>query len=339
MALSISIEHEENSFVVCATIKSDNIINLLDKMQTDAFRIDIADKFFALANAESIKTMLDEIELPSTTEERRAELNESIAELETKIGTPIISIDKSNYSKYYNADDDSLLENGVQLQVLGNRMKMRFAPIQNMPFGEETVSLTILFCVIGFDFDEFEKTNRKAFDVCLLPKLVTGAVEKADPSEEDPVLPNDVVRPDFIFNPEDSNKDKYENNLYVNNGENAASTQLTPLHIVRTSAFTTEEISEIAGLVNDFEWDSLQSTLVNDSENTFINLPFTVNGEEDVENITPVESITAKIIDKDSITSPNNTLTGVKVYEIIQKIETSGSEAYIKDKVKLSLNV
>jgi hypothetical protein len=241
--------------------------------------------------------------------------------------------------RYYNSDDASLIENGVQLQVIDNKMIMRFAPIQNMPIGEETVSLTVLFCVIGFDFDEFEKTNRKAFDVCLLPKLVTGAVEKETPTDPDPVLPDDVVRPDFIFNPEDTNKDKYENNLYVNNGERAASTQKTPLHVVRSSAFTTDEITEIAGLTADFEWTSLQSILVNESGNTFIDLPFTVNGVSAIENITAVDPITAKIIDDDSITSTNNTLTGVKVYEIVQQISASGGEAYIKDKVKLSLNV
>lgn len=335
MALSVNIQNEENSFVVQAVIKSDNIIDLRSKMQTDAFRIDIADKLYALSNADSVKNDLEELKSPDITDERRAELNAEITEYESDIGTPIITIDKSNFQRYLNYDNESLIANGVQLQVYDDTMIIRFAPIQHaIPFKDDYVSLNILFCVVGFDFDELEITNRKSFDVCLLPRLITGNVEKEIPSEADPILPNSANRADYQFNgPENVN------NLYVNNGENAVPAQKVPLYVVKTSAFTTDEISLITNETIDFEWNTLESTLIDDSTNTYIDLPFTVNGASAVDVISAVEPTTAMIINDPSIQSTYNTLTGVKIYEIIQKIETSGTETYLKDKVKLSVNV
>ena len=200
MALSVNLENEENSFVVRATIVSDNIISIYDKMQTDAFRIDVADKFFALVNGGQIKEKLELLNDSDLSPIEQQTINEEIADFETRIGTPVFSIDKNNFSQYYNNTDEHLLEKGIQICIAeGNTMVLRFAPIQNVPFLDSNIDLSILFCVVGFDFDEFEITNRKAFDVCLLPKLVTGNFEKEDPSEDDPVLPDDVERPDYIF--------------------------------------------------------------------------------------------------------------------------------------------
>ena len=330
MALTVNTQNEENSLVVRAIITSDNNINFYDKMQTDAFRIDIADKFYALTVGNIIKEKLELVENPDLTPEEREEANNDIAEYETRIGTPVITIDKNNFIRYYNSDDESLLENGVQIIADENSMVIRFVPLQNIPFFGESIDLCVLHCVVGFDFDAFEITDRKAFDVCLMPRLITGNIEKEDPTDPDPILPADAERPDYPFNgPEDNN------NLYVNNGENTICDK-TPLEIVKTSAYTTEYISNITG--NDFIWSSLESALVDETAGTFINLPFTVNGESDVENIDPVESITAKIINNDSITGQNNTLSGVKVYEIIQNIKTTGTEEYLKDKIRISVD-
>lgn len=331
MALSVSIENEKDSFVVDAIITSDNL-DLESKLNTDAFRIDVADRLYALANGNIIKERLEEAENPDLSPSEREQINEEIAGYETRIGTPIITIDKNNYSMYLNTDDESLLENGVQLILeSANVLRIRFAPIQNFPFLGDTIDLSVLLCVVGFDFDEFEVTNRKAFDVCLLPKLVTGNIEKEDPSIPDPILPPDTERPDYPFNSKED-----IDNLYVNNGENTICTK-TPLEIVKTSAYTSDYLNSIIG--NDFLWNTSESILLDDTSKTSINLDFTVNGEGVIENIEPPESITARIINDDSIVSENNTLTGIRMYEIIQKIETTGNEAYLKDKVKFAVDI
>jgi translation initiation factor 6 (eIF-6) len=94
--LTVDIQNEPNSFVVDAIIKSDtNGINFYEKLQTDDFRIDIADKLFALVNADIIKNDLAALEDPNLSEEERLSINNGIADMETRIGTPIISIDKN----------------------------------------------------------------------------------------------------------------------------------------------------------------------------------------------------------------------------------------------------
>lgn len=333
MSLSVEIKNEKDSFVVRAIVISDNITDINSVMQTDAFRIDVADKFFALANGGTIKEKLDELNDPELTPAEREAINEEIAnDYETRIGTPIFSIDKNNFARYYNSDDESLLENGIQIFLAeGNTMILRFAPIQNVSFLDSYIDLTVLYCVIGFDFDKFEITNRKAFDICLFPKLITGDFEKANPSEDDPVLPSGTVRPDYPFN---GSADI--NNLYVNNGPLAISGQEVPVEILKTSACTTDYINGILGY--DFIWDTLESSLVDETAGTSIELPFTVNGASSTSSIQPVSSTSAKIINDDSIVSQNNTLSGIRIYEIVQTIETTGNESYLKDRVKIAVD-
>ena len=116
----------------------------------------------------------------------------------------------------------------------------------------------------------------------------------------------------------------------------AVEDQKVPVEIIKTSAYTTEYISGMTGF--DFAWTTLESSLVDDDAKTSKELPFTVDGESDIENIQQATTTTAKIINDDSITSPNNTLTGVKMYEITQWIETTGNETYLKDKVKIAVD-
>ena len=340
--LTVEIQSEPNSFVVDAIITSDTEgINFYEKMQTDDFRIDISDKLFALVNAEIIKNDLTALEDPDLTDEQRLAINNDIADLETRMGTPIISIDKNNYATYINDDNDSLLQNGVQLQTIAdNVLRIRFAPIQNFThYGEDPISLTILFCVIGFDLDQpLGITDRKAFDVSLIPQLTTSIIEKSNPSTPDPILPDDAVRPDYPFNVVNGINENADN-LYVNNGANTTST-LTPVYIVKTSAVSTEEITSLTDNDADFNWNTFESILINDKDNTFINLSYDVNGCNDVANITPAASTTAYIINDPNITlTTRNTLSGVKVYEIKQYIETTGTEEYLCDNVKVSVEV
>lgn len=337
--LTVEIQSEPNSFVIDAIVTSDTEgINFYEKMQTDNFRIDISDKLFALVNAEIIKNDLTSLEDPDLTDEQRLAINNDIADLETRMGTPIISIDKNNYSTYLNTDNDSLLQNGVQLQTIAdNVLLIRFAPIQNFTYyGEDPVSLTILFCVIGFDLDQpLGITDRKAFDVSLIPQLTTSIIEKSNPTTPDPILPDSDERPDYPFN-----GDENINNLYVNNGPNVPDNQKTPLYVVKTSAISTEEITSLTENDVDFNWNTFESILINDKDNTFINLPYDVNGCDDVADITPAAPITANIINDPNITlTTRNTLSGVKVYEIKQYIGTSGTEEYLCDNVKVSVEV
>lgn len=337
--LTVEIQSEPNSFVVDAIVTSDTEgINFYEKMQTDDFRIDISDKLFALANAEFIKNDLTTLEDPDLTDEQRLALNNDIADLETRMGTPIISIDKNNYSTYINDDNDSLLQNGVQLQILeNNALRIRFAPIQNFThYGEDSVSLTILFCVMGFDLDQpLGITDRKAFDVSLIPQLTTSIIEKSNPTASDPILPDDDERPDYPFNGNEN-----VDNLYVNNGPNVPDDQKTPLYIVKTSAVSTEEITSLTDNDADFNWNTFESILLNDKDNTFINLSYDINGCNDVADITPAAPTTAYIINDPNIAlTARNTLTGVKVYEIKQYIETSGTEEYLCNNVKVSVEV
>ena len=335
MALTVEIKNEKDSFVVSAIITSDNIDNLYSKMQTDAFRIDIADKLYALANGGQVKEKLDELENPDLTPAERETINNDIVEFEDRIGTPIITIDKNNFARYFNSDDESLLENGVQIMTDGNSMVIRFAPIQNVPFLDGYIDLCVLHCVIGFDFDDFDVTNRKAFDVCLMPKLITGEVEKENPADPDPILPDDANRPGYVFNEEDAETDS--ESLYVNNGKLTVSGQEVPLEIIRTSAYITDYAYDMIG--NSFLWNTSESILADEAAGTSIQLPFTVNGGTDLEHVDIPDPISGRIINDDSIESSNNTLTGLMVYEVIQQIKTTGDEAYVKDSVKFAVDV
>jgi hypothetical protein len=127
--------------------------------------------------------------------------------------------------------------------------------------------------------------------------------------------------------------------LYVNNGENRICDP-TPIHIVKTSAISTDEITSYTDNEKDFNWQSFESVLIDDDKKSFINLPFDINGYDDIDEIERAPAVTANIINDPNITETvRNTLTGVRIYEIKQSVVTSGNEAYISNNARVSVDV
>lgn len=334
--MAMYVKTEYDGFVAKVLITSDTVgeIDLL----SNEFRIEIADQLKAFNYAGDLLLELGIINDKKETEENKAAANKTINDMLTDISYPVRKITKDNYQDYCNSDDESLWLNGMQFWVSSDRksMSMRFIPkntgdleLDEHPHFGTTSSWCSLIVIVGFD-----NQNVTKFDLCLMPRLVTGPVEVSDRvTRDDPVLSAASARPDYPFNgPEDVDY------LYVNNadGHQTSAGELTPEYVVRSSAFISRDV---VGANTDelFNWNSFKSDLFDGNAQTGIPIPYTINGATDTSTVETPDMIDLEIL-------PGHTLSGVYMYKINQYIDVSAMNnqdpiTFAKNKVRLSVAI
>jgi hypothetical protein len=334
--MAMYVKTEYDGFVAKVLITSDTVgeIDLLSK----EFRIEIADQLKAFNYAGDLLQELGAINDPDVDDEEKKRANESINSMLTDISYPIRKITKDNYQDYCNSDDESLWQNGMQFWVSADRksMSMRFIPkntgdldLDEHPHFGTTSSWCSLIVIVGFD-----NQNVTKFDLCLMPRLVTGPVEVSDRiTRDEPVISAASARPDYPFNGKED-----IDYLYLNNadGHQTSAGELTPEYVVRSSAFISQDV---AGANADelFNWNRFKSDLFNGNAQTGIPIPYTINGATDTSAVETPDPIDLEIL-------PGHTLSGVYMYEINQYIDVSAMSGqdpitFAKNKVRLSVAI
>lgn len=334
--MAMYVKTEYDGFVAKVLITSDTVgeIDLLSK----EFRIEIADQLKAFNYAGDLLQELGAINDPDVDDEEKKRANESINSMLTDISYPIRKITKDNYQDYCNSDDESLWRNGMQFWVSTDRksMSMRFIPkntgdldLDEHPQFGTISSWCSLIVIVGFDYQNVTK-----FDLCLMPRLVTGPVEVSENNTNpEPVLSAASARPDYPFNGKED-----IDYLYLNNadGHQTSAGELTPEYVVRSSAFISQDV---AGANADelFNWNRFKSDLFNGNAQTGIPIPYTINGATDTSAVETPDPIDLEIL-------PGHTLSGVYMYEINQYIDVSAMSGqdpitFAKNKVRLSVAI
>lgn len=333
--MAMYVKTEYDGFVAKVLITSDTVgeIDLLSK----EFRIEIADQLKAFNYAGSLLQDIGAINDPDVDDEEKKRANESINGMITDMSYPIRKITKDNYQDYCNSDDDSLWQNGMQFWVSSDRksMSMRFVPkntnditLDKHPHFGTTSSWCSLIVIVGFD-----NKNVTKFDLCLMPRLITGPIELVNENDDDPVIAEASARPDYPFNgPEDVDY------LYLNNadGFQTSSCSATPLYVVRSSAFISQDVAA-ANADELFNWSRFKSDLFNGNAQTGIPIPYTINGESATSGLPVPDPMEVEILS-------GHSLSGVYMYEINQYIEVSAMDnqdpiTFAKNKVRLSVAI
>lgn len=365
--MAMYVKTEYDGFVAKVLITSDTVgeIDLLSK----EFRIEIADQLKAFNYAGDLLRELGIVNSKEETEANKKVANEAINNILNDISYPIVKITKDNYQDYCNSDDESLWRNGMQFWVSSDRksMSMRFIPkntedmssklacykapsVENnhgywskevdehgdpiwVPPKNITDGLTPSWCslivIVGFD-----NQNVTKFDLCLMPRLVTGPVEVSENNTNpEPVLSAASARSDYPFNGKED-----IDYLYLNNadGHQTSAGELTPEYVVRSSAFISQDV---AGANADelFNWNRFKSDLFDVNAKTGIPIPYTINGATDTSAVETPDPIDLEIL-------PGHTLSGVYMYEINQYIDVSAMSGqdpitFAKNKVRLSVAI
>lgn len=351
--MAMYVKTEYDGFVAKVLITSDTVgeIDLLSK----EFRIDIADQMKAFYYASDLMNDLGTINNndpeDAVTDEEKADAEAEVNDIMNDISTPIVSVDSSNYREYCNSDDESLWRNGFQFWVSYDKksMSMRFIPKntadmesklkvyrphgwgKTLPKDGTTPSWCSLIVCVAFDYK-----NTTKFDVCLMPRLITGPVVLKEDNVTDPVIPEASARPDYPFNGE-LDKDY----LYLNNadGFSGDAQDKTPVFLVKSSAFITEDVgSAVAGDPTTlFDWTRFKSDLFDGAAQTGIPLPYDINGVTDTSAIPIPSESTVEVL-------PGHSLQGVYMYEITQTVEASAMSGqdpitFAKNKVRLSVAI
>lgn len=371
--MAMYVKTEYDGFVAKVLITSDTVgeIDLLSK----EFRIEIADQLKAFGYASTIMNAIGTLNNndPEDVDENDKKLAEDdLRNAINDISTPIVTVNKDNYITYCNSDDESLWENGFQFWVSADRksMSMRFIPKNTAEMNDGKVpkltsykapdeknnhgywskevdehgdpiwvdkknindGLTPSWCslivIVGFD-----NQNVTKFDLCLMPRLITGPIELNDGNAQDPVIADASARPDYPFNgPEDVDY------LYLNNadGFQTSSCSATPLYVVRSSAFISQDVAS-ANADELFNWSRFKSDLFNGNAQTGIPIPYKINGESAISAIPVPDPMDLEIL-------PGHSLSGVYMYEINQYIEVSAMDnqdpiTFAKNKVRLSVGI
>ena len=334
--MAMYVKTEYDGFVAKVLITSDTVgeIDLL----SNEFRIEIADQLKAFNYAGDLLQELGIINDTGETEESKATANKAINDMLTDISYPIRKITKDNYQDYCNSDDASLWRNGMQFWVSADRksMSMRFIPkntgdlnLDEHPRFGTASSWCTLIVIVGFDYQNVTK-----FDICLMPRLVTGPIEVSDRvSGEDPVISAASARPDYPFNGQED-----ADHLYLNNadGHQTSAGDLTPEYVVRSSAFISQDVASVNG-DELFNWNHFKSELFDGNAQTGIPIPYTINGATDTSAVATPDLIDLEVL-------PGHTLSGVYMYKINQYIDVSAMDnqdpiTFAKNKVRLSVAI
>jgi len=364
--MAMYVKTEYDGFVAKVLITSDTVgeIDLLSK----EFRIEIADQLKACNYAGYLLQDIGALNDPDVDEEEKKLANDEIRNIINDISYPILKITNDNYQQYCNSDDESLWRNGMQFWISADRksMSMRFIPKNTSDMASKldcykapseknnhgyyskeldehgdpkwvppkniTDGLTPSWCslivIVGFD-----KQNVTKFDVCLMPRLVTGPIELVNEADNDPVIKEASARPDYPFNGQED-----VDYLYLNNadGRETSSSSATPLYVIRSSAFISQDVAS-ANADELFNWSRFKSDLFNGNAQTGIPIPYEINGESATSGLPVPDSMELEIL-------PGHSLSGVYMYEINQYIEVSAMDnqdpiTFAKNKVRLSVGI
>lgn len=271
---------------------------------------------------------------------------------------------------FTNTDDETLIKNGMQFWVSKDKKSLTFRFIPQLEAKYKFQSVVVM---CAFDYQ-----NVTRFEVCLVPRLITGDLQKADknisfygmnPPTADPIIGSgeytyqkynptsqetqtfsasgEFPRPDYVFNDENCDID----HMYVNNTPwtlanddeypQKATSALTPLWMVPSTAY----ISDV--LVSDgynFDWTKFESTIYDVATLSSKPIPYYINGESaasstSLEPINVTEKLVPTYNGTDTELTNLNTIS-LQSYKIQQYIETSSNEPmFSQNQVKLSISV
>ncbi len=243
---------------------------------------------------------------------------------------------------FANTDDETLIRNGMQYWVSKDKKSLtfRFIPQTHAEYKFQSV---VVVCALDYQ-------NIARFEVCLMPRLITGDLEKFSGTE--PIIPvhdravssmnyqtqevdwttsSDDYRPDYIFNDETVDN----NHMFVNNTPwttvtdgaypQKVTSALTPLYVLKSSAYITEDIVNSGYAYN---WGKFKSEIYDYGTLSSMPIPFDINGvtETGVDPtpiataVTLVPTYTGHDAELEALNRVN-----VNMYEITQKIETSAN--------------
>lgn len=289
-----------------------------------------------------------------------------IQEYLSELNTPLLTINNKGDEKntailksdvFANSDDESLLKNGMQYWVSKDKKSLTFRFIPNN--ASRSFNAIVVLCALDYE-------NVTRFEVCLIPQLITGDLEKftgedplgLNPPESDPIIPkhnrvnsegqlvNDDYRPDYSFNNDELDND----HVYVNNTQwtlesdasypHKTTSAITPLYVLKSSAFITDELTA-AGY--SFNWSKFTSTLYDVTQASSIMIPYSI-GENNVSSVvdeTPEPIVTtAKIFNDYSGSNTSANEFSINCYEIRQFIETSANvPVYSKNQLRVSISI
>lgn len=269
-----------------------------------------------------------------------------------------LKIDKENYTDYMNADDYSLIKNGIQFW-LSDDSKVMY--IRIIPKGQSTINPNgySLFnpyngdyeisYYVGFDIATFNisvEDEFLCFDCYNLPKVVMGdpipgVEEYTEPSawSETPHVLSGNIRTDYDWN------DDYKgiDNLYVNNSDSIPVDQKpTPIYIVKSSAYVDYYL--VSGDTVDF-FESTVGDVVSATRDLILTsgnfdsylLDELTNNRIDIEYDFTETPISEEDINYVSVEG-NTVSSKLYCYEITQTISTSATDGLVK-KNQLNLDL
>lgn len=242
---------------------------------------------------------------------------------------------------FANTDDETLIRNGMQYWVSKDKKSLtfRFIPQNNAEYKFQSV---VVVCALDYQ-------NIARFEVCLMPRLITGDLEKYSGTEQ--IIPEhsravssinpktqeveweyikDDYRPDYTFNDETVDN----NHFFANNTDYTptmqampehSATKITPLYQLKSSAYITDDIVNSGYAYN---WGKFKSEIYDIGTLSSMPIPYEIGENHVSEPGTDPEPKTAQITLVPSYTGTDPELTAlntidVNVYEITQYIKTS----------------
>lgn len=248
---------------------------------------------------------------------------------------------------FANTTDELLIAHGMQFWVSKDKKSMTF---RFTPQPSAQCKFQAFVAIVAFDAQ-----NTTRFEVCLMPRLMTGELMKADAGKsnygiayptDDPFVPQhewtstaktpdgemttdehyDDHRPDYQFNDESDVDHFYANNTSytetsLETPEHSA-TKIVPLYVLKTSAFLTDDIAKSGYTYN---WGKFKSELYDVAGLSAMPIPFDINGATAIGDIAPKtvsETLVSSYTGTDTTISAMNTIE-MNLYEITQYVETS----------------
>lgn len=302
-----------------------------------------------------------------------------ISDFYKQLNVPMLSITHNEtqdvqgiekYDVFVNTDDETLIRNGMQFWVSKDKKSLTFRFIPQLEAKYKFQSIVVM---CAFDYQ-----NVTRFEVCLMPRLITGDLQKVDnnisfygmnPPIADPVIGSgeytyqkyipssqetqifsasgEFPRPDYIFNNENVDID----HMYVNNTPwtlsandeypQKATSALTPLWMVPSTAYISEDLVSEG---YNFDWTKFESTIYDVATLSSKPIPYYINGESaasstSLEPINVTEKLVPTYNGTDAELTRLNEIS-LQSYKIQQYIETSSNEPiFSQNQIKLSISV